>query len=122
MSLHTTPVSRCLEKKMRIMGFEIPDLLALFLFLSVLHFIFGRSESQFILVWLPFLCAAAAIRAAKVGKPENFFFHWLKHHFTPKRLSAWVTPDRLLLRTTSDSRSYPLELLEQSLSREGRVA
>lgn len=117
MSLNTTLVSRCLEKKMRIMGFEIPDLLALFLFLSILHFIFGRSESQFFLVWLPFLCAAAAIRAAKVGKPENFFVHWIKHHFTPKRLSAWVTPERLLVRKCTKARSYPLELLEQALSR-----
>ena len=44
MELKVTEVSRCLDKKMMIMGFEIPDLLFIFLTMSILNFLFGTTN------------------------------------------------------------------------------
>lgn len=51
--LKSTPVRQSLDKKMLIMGFEIPDLLFIFLTISTLNFFFGTSELKWLLVWKP---------------------------------------------------------------------
>ena len=53
MSLKSTPVSRCLEKKLLFFGYELPDVLAIFMLLAVLNLTLGRTEYKFLLVWLP---------------------------------------------------------------------
>ena len=92
MSIKTTPVSRCLEKKMIVMGFEVPDLLMIFLLLSVLNFLFGSTDLKIPLVWIPSLAVAGIIRFVKRGKPENYLLHWIRYQMRPGILSAFVEP------------------------------
>ena len=92
MDLKSTPVSRCLDKKMILLGFEVPDLLAIFLTLSVLNFVFGQTNLKIFLVWLPTIVLAAVLRFAKRGKPEGFFVHWVRYQIRPGVLSAFLSP------------------------------
>lgn len=89
MALKVEPTSKSLERKLLIMGFEIPDLLAIFLLLSILNFSFGSTNYKLFLVWLPTLAAAVTLRIAKHGKPNNYLVHLGKHFSQKKHLSAF---------------------------------
>lgn len=89
MEVSTTPVSKCLDKKIQILGFEVPDLLLIFLVLSILNFLFGTTSMKLLLVWLPTLSLAAILRLGKRGKPENYLVHWLRFQIRPGSLSAF---------------------------------
>jgi hypothetical protein len=101
MSLRSSGVSKCLEKKLSIFGFEIPDLLAIFLTLSILNFVFGQTSLKFPLVWFPTILLSLALYFGKRGKPENYLIHWLRFQIAPGIFSAfpeprhWVDPPRL---------------------------
>ena len=90
--LRTTSVSKCLDKKLLILGFEIPDLLALFLTISVLNFLFGSSPLRLFLVWLPSVAIALVFYFGKKGKPEGHLAHWLRFQVAPGVLSAFPDP------------------------------
>jgi len=90
MELRVKPVSTCLDKKMMIMGYEIPDLLAIFMTLSILNFLFGSTSLKIYLVWLPSIALAVTIRLTKRGKPDNYLIHWLRFQFKPGILSAFA--------------------------------
>lgn len=90
-----TSVSRCLDRKLTLFGFEMPDLIAVFLLLAVLNLIFGQTKFKLILTWLPTAVFALAIRIAKHGKPDNYWLHWLRFKLRPKVLSAFSDPTRL---------------------------
>jgi hypothetical protein len=92
MDLKVTQVSKCLDKKMIIMGFEVPDLLLIFLSMSVLNFLFGSTDLKWLFVWLPSLSLALTIRLTKRGKPENYLIHWLRFQIKPGVLSAFEEP------------------------------
>lgn len=89
MEIRTTPVSKCLDKKMIIMGFEISDLLAIFLMLSILNFLFGMTSMKIVAVWLPTVALALILRISKRGKPDNFLIHWIRFQIRPGILSAF---------------------------------
>jgi hypothetical protein len=93
MNLRTEPVSKCLEKKLLFLGFEVPDILAIFFLLSILNFLFGRTGAKFFLVWLPVLVLAAILRIGKRGKPDNYLVHLVKFHTRPKYLSGFLSPE-----------------------------
>lgn len=92
MELQSTPVSRCLDKKMVIFGYEVPDLLMIFLMLSILNFLFGMTSMKLFLVWLPTIALALTLRLGKRGKPENYLVHWLRFQISPGHLSAFKEP------------------------------
>lgn len=92
MGLKTTPVSKCLDKKMLIMGYEIPDLLTIFLLLSLLNFIFGQSNYKLALVWAPTAGVALLLRIAKRGRPDGYLVHWLRFQVKPGIWSAFADP------------------------------
>jgi hypothetical protein len=92
MALKVEPTSKSLERKLLIMGFEIPDLLAIFLLLSILNFSFGSTNYKLFLVWLPTLAAAVTLRIAKHGKPDNYLIHLGKYYSQKKHLSAFKPP------------------------------
>lgn len=104
MTLKATPVSRCLEKKMQIAGFDVPDLLFIFATLSILNFLFGQSDYTIGLVWLPTLALAAVLRLGKRGKPENYLVHLFRHHSRQKRLFAFLDPTPLRNTQSEGSR------------------
>ena len=90
MELKVTEVSRCLDKKMMIMGFEIPDLLFIFLTMSILNFLFGTTNLKMLFVWLPSAAIALTIKLTKRGKPDNYLIHKIKFFVQPKYLRAFV--------------------------------
>lgn len=92
MELKVTTVSKCLDKKMMILGFEIPDLLFIFLTISVLNFLFGSTSLKWLFVWLPSAALALTIRLAKRGKPDNYLVHWLRFQIKPGIYSAFADP------------------------------
>jgi hypothetical protein len=74
------------------LGFEIVDLLVIFLTLSVLNFIFGDGFKLFF-VWLPTLALAASLWIGKRGKPENYLVHWVRFQIKPGVYSAFQDSD-----------------------------
>jgi hypothetical protein len=94
-TIKVAPVNRCLDKKMMIMGFEVPDLLIIFLTMSVLNFLFGSTSLKWLLVWVPSAILAAAVRFSKRGKPENYLVHWLRFQIKPGVLCAFMEPTNL---------------------------
>ena len=92
MSLKSTEVSRCLEKKLLLFGYELPDVLIIFMFLAVLDLLFGRTDYKIVLVWLPVVTLAITLRIAKRGKPDNFILHSIRFRVRPRVLSAFPEP------------------------------
>ncbi len=89
MELKTTEVSRCLDKKMKMFGFEIPDLLVIFITISVLNFIFSTSSHRWLFVWTPCLLLTGVIKWSKKGKPDNYLVHWIRYQIQPGILKAF---------------------------------
>lgn len=89
MSLSATPVAKCLDKKLLILGFEIPDVLAIFLLLSILNFLFGQTHYKLFLIWLPVVLLAVGLHFGKKGKPDQFLIHWIRFYFRPGYFSAF---------------------------------
>ena len=92
MDLKMTSVSKCLDKKMMIMGFEIPDLLFIFLTMSILNFLFGSTSMKWLFVWLPSLSLGLTLKFTKRGKPDNYLIHWLRYQIKPGILKAFEDP------------------------------
>ena len=95
MALQNTPVSQSLERKLRIFGFEVPDVLLIFLVLSALNFLFGQTGQKLLFVWSPVATLALTIRIGKRGKPDNFLLHWAKFKAAPKYLTAFPEGDHI---------------------------
>lgn len=93
MALRSESTSQSLEKKLLIMGFEVPDVLAIFLLLSILNFSFGQTNYKLGLVWGPVAAFAIILRIGKRGKPDNYLVHLGKFHMQPKYLSAFKDPE-----------------------------
>ena len=82
MSLKTTRMSQCLDKKTLIWGFEMADVLIVFLLLAVLNLLFGSTDQKLLLVWLPPFLLATILRYGKKGRPENYLIHWIRYQFS----------------------------------------
>jgi len=91
-SLRTEPTSQSLDKKLLILGFEVPDVLVIFLMLSILNFVFGQTNYKFMLVWIPVILLAIVLRIGKRGKPDNYLIHFGKFHTSTKYISAFKEP------------------------------
>lgn len=92
MDLRTTFVSKSLDRKIKIMGFEVFDLLTIFMTISVLNFLFGGMSYQFLLIWLPTIILSLTLYYGKRGKPDNYLIHWLRYQFSPSKYSAFQEP------------------------------
>lgn len=68
-------VPRALEMKTKLFGFELPDLLLIFLNLSVTNLIFGASSLRYLLVWGTTLGLALFLFFAKRGRPDSYLQH-----------------------------------------------
>ena len=104
MALKTTQISRCLDKKLQIAGYEIPDLLAIFFLLSILNFMFGRTDMKLVLVWLPTISLAALLRIGKRDKPDNYLIHLVRFQLRRKNLFAFNEPTEWPLPPTKMAR------------------
>ncbi len=70
--LLTSKVPRCLEMKTKIAGFELADILLIFLYLAVSNFIFGMTPLKPVMVWAATILLAAGLYFLKRGKPEDY--------------------------------------------------
>jgi len=104
MALKTTQTSRCLDKKLQIAGYEIPDLLAIFFLLSLLNFLFGQTDIKMVLVWLPTIFVAVALRIGKRGKPDNHLIHLVRFQLRRKQLFAFNEPSEWPQPPTKNAR------------------
>ena len=101
MIFRTVPVSRCLDKKLKMFGLEVADLFLILMTLSVLNLVFGQSGMTLLLVWCPSICLAVVLYFGKRGKPDNYLIHWLRFQLSPGTYSAfdeptgWTSPPRL---------------------------
>ena len=89
MGLRTVSVNQCLDKKLLIFGYEIPEILVVFFLLSVLNFIFPTGF-KLAFVWLPTVAIAVILRLGKRGKPDNYLVHLVRHKLQPPLLSAFA--------------------------------
>lgn len=104
MSLITSEVYRCLEKKTLILGFEIFDLFVVFSVLAILNLLFGGMPYKFIWTWTPAIALAIGLKLGKVGKAEHYLSHLVKFHISPGLLSAFSLASRRQLFLTKKRR------------------
>lgn len=91
MILHSK-VPRSLEKKARIFGFELGDLLLIFLYLAVSNLVFGQTKLKPLLVWGGTLGLASVVYFIKRGKPDGYIQHYGEFLTKPSVYSA-ALPD-----------------------------
>lgn len=88
MSLLVSKVPRALEIKARLFGFELGDLLFIFLYLALSNLIFGQTRLKVPFVWIGTLGIAGTLYFVKRGKPEGYLQHAGEHFWSPGVLSA----------------------------------
>jgi hypothetical protein len=99
MSLMVSKVPRSLDSKTRLFGFELGDLLLVFLYLAISNLVFGSTRLKFPLVWLGTLVLALILYFVKRNKPDNHLQHLGEYLRAPGVLSAGA-PD-------TDYQPYP---------------
>lgn len=73
--LLVTRVPRALEMKSRLFGFELPDLLLIFMNLAITNLFFGATAYRYPLVWGSSLALAAFLFFMKRGRPDGYLQH-----------------------------------------------
>jgi putative exporter of polyketide antibiotics len=86
--MQVTSVPKCLDKKLELFGFEILDLCAIFVSLSLLNLLFGQISRTF-LVWIPTIVLTIVLHFGKRGKPEKYLLHLLRFNLMPGTFSAF---------------------------------
>lgn len=81
-------VPRALEMKSKLFGFELPDLLLIFMNLALTNLVFGSTEYRYTLVWGTSLGLAAFLFFAKRGRPEGFLQDLAEYWIKPSYRSA----------------------------------
>ena len=76
MSLQVSKVPRSLESKARLFGFELGDLLVVFLYLALSNLIFGSTRLKAPLVWGGTAVLAGVLYFMKRGKPDQYLQHY----------------------------------------------
>lgn len=86
--LSVTAVPRALEMKSKLFGFELPDLLLIFMNLAMTNLIFGATAYRYALVWGSTVCLAGVLFFAKRGRPDNYLQHLGEHLISPTYRAA----------------------------------
>ena len=81
-TLLTSTVPRALEGKSKIFGFEISDVLVLFINLSIQNLIFGETAFKGVMVWGTTLVLGFVLFFVKRGKPEKYLKHLGEYVFS----------------------------------------
>lgn len=88
MPLLTSPTPRTLENKLKLLGFELLDLLLIFLYLSISNLLFGQTSFKLPLVWIGTLILTIILYFVKKDKPENYIGDALSNLINPNIFSA----------------------------------
>lgn len=86
--LLTSRVPRALEMKSKLFGYELPDLLLIFMNLAVTNLVFGASSFRYLLVWGTTLSLALFLFFVKRGRPDNYLQHLVEHYVKPIYFAA----------------------------------
>ena len=86
--LFNSKVPRSLEKKARLFGFELSDLLIIFLYLALSNLIFGQTKFKPLVVWGGTIAIASGLYFFKRGKPDGYVQHYGEFLNAPSILSA----------------------------------
>ena len=92
MSLLVSKVPRALDIKTKLFGFELGDLLLIFLYLALSNLIFGTTKLKFPVVWLGTVGLALGLYFFKKGKPDHYLQHSGEYLRAPGVYSA-ALPD-----------------------------
>jgi len=92
MSLLATKVPRSLDSKPHLFGFELGDLLLVFMYLAFSNLLFGNTRFKFPVVWIGTFSLGVTLHFVKKGKPDNYLQHLLEFWASPGIYSAG-TPD-----------------------------
>ena len=76
--------------KIKFMGMEACDLLAVLIFSSVMDLLFGHTSLRLWLVLILPLTMAIVLFFAKRNKPEHFLIHLIRYYCNPQKYSAGV--------------------------------
>lgn len=90
--LLSSRVPRALEMKTKLFGYELADLLLIFLTLSVTNLLFGASSLRYLLVWGTTISLALFLFFAKRGRPDSYLQH-LGEFITQPSYRAAGRPD-----------------------------
>ena len=90
--LLSSKVPRSLEKKVRLFGFELSDLLIIFLYLALSNLVFGQTKLKPLIVWGGTLGLAGVLYYFKRGKPDGYVQHYGEFLTAPSVFSAGL-PD-----------------------------
>jgi hypothetical protein len=85
--LFRSKVPRSLEKKARLFGFELSDLLLIFLYLSLSNLIFGHTKLKPLFVWGGTSAISATLYFIKRGRPDGYLQHFGEFTTAPSVLS-----------------------------------
>lgn len=83
MSLLVTKVPRNLDNRLKLFGFELADLLIIFLYLSVSNLFFGPTRLKIPVVWIGTLALGLTLYFVKRGKPEGYLQHLIQFKLKP---------------------------------------
>lgn len=89
MDLTTSKTFRCLDRKAKIMGFELFDVLMIGVVLSAMNLFVGNVPYRLLVTWTPALALAGVLWVGKRGKPENFLLHYVRFHLSPNYYCAF---------------------------------
>ena len=97
MNITQTPVPRALDLKTKVFGFELPDLLIIFVYLTVSNLLLGSTSLKIPVVWTGTLVVAALLYFLKRGKPDAYLEHSAQFCLQPRVFTAgqpdlWVHP------------------------------
>lgn len=82
-SLLVSHVPRTLETKSKIFGFELGDVLVLFLNLSVQNLVFGESSFKYPMVYGSTALLGFILFFVKRGKPDSYLQHLSQYMISP---------------------------------------
>jgi hypothetical protein len=86
--LLSSSVPRALDTKNKLFGFELSDLLLVFLYLSLSNLIFGSTKLKPVIVWLGTLVLGVALHFMKRNRPDHHIQHWGEFQRSPAILSS----------------------------------
>lgn len=86
--LKTSRVHRKLDTRLKILGFEIMDLLAIMMLAAVNNLLLGRVRFAPVFVIVIPSLLAAVLYIVKRDKPENYLIHLLRYLSSPGMYSA----------------------------------
>lgn len=93
--LKTSRVHRKLDTRLKILGLEIMDLLAIMMLAAVNNLLLGRLKFAPAFVIVIPAVMAAVLYIVKRDKPENYLLHLLRYFSSPGLYSAGLQNEKL---------------------------